>query len=300
MAKKKVSFARAVAGDQSINKIGTYKESTGGGTPIPKGEKLEDHPEAIRVQQPRDEKGQFTYNAANAKPLKYGPSRGDTIPPFLRGIKLTFAIKSKSTINYNNLIYLSTIDMTAEEFIDNFKEYDSKKGFGILMQEIGLKKGKKAKTEKESIEKEEQGIVSKGDKKEEIYTVGYHGDKDEFLNQFKKGKNVKPKTPKGVYTKIPENPTPKQPETPKVEESKPVKPEAPKQPETPKENPYKKEIDAKAIKENPVKWVQDNEGLVKEVLKIAPQMKISKVVQVFSKGVFKNLQEFKDFVEQSK
>lgn len=64
--------------------LGTYQEATGGGTPIPKGEKLADHPEAKRVLQPRDEDGQFTYNAANKRKLKYGPSRGKTTPPYLK------------------------------------------------------------------------------------------------------------------------------------------------------------------------------------------------------------------------
>ena len=65
--------------------LGTYKEATGGGEPIPKGQKRTTQK---RVMQPRDEFGQFTYNAANKKELKYGPSRGTTIPPYLRTKKL--------------------------------------------------------------------------------------------------------------------------------------------------------------------------------------------------------------------
>lgn len=151
----------------SQGKIGSYQESTGGGTPLPKGEKLKDHPEAHRVSQPRDENGQFTYNSANAKPLKYGPSRGDTIPPFLRGIKLTFAVKSDSVLTADNKTYLAGIDMSAEDLLEAFKEYDEDKGFGALSSTIlERKKGRQSAAEKEAIQKGETGTV--GAKGEEV------------------------------------------------------------------------------------------------------------------------------------
>ena len=77
----------------SEEREGKFQEATGGGTPIPKGERLKDHPEAKRVMQPRDDDGQFTYNAVNNKPLKYGSSRGTTIPPLLAGMKINFVNK---------------------------------------------------------------------------------------------------------------------------------------------------------------------------------------------------------------
>lgn len=193
---KKITLARAVAGDQAMNKIGTYKESTGGGTPLKKGEKLRDHPEAHRVSQPRDEEGKFTYNAANAKPLAYGPSRGVTIPPFLKGVKLTYAIKKDTVINYNGLTHLAGIDMTASQFIDSFKEYKLDKGFGKVSQEIiARKRGRKSNLEKDVIANNDDGIIAKdGNQREEIKTVGYRGDKERFISQFKNYKNKqKPK-----------------------------------------------------------------------------------------------------------
>ena len=188
---KKTNIARAIAGDSNINKIGTYQESTGGGTPLEKGEKLKDHPEAHRVSQPRDEQGRFTYNSANEKPLKYGPSRGVTIPPFLRGVSLTFAIKRDTVINYNGLTHLAGINMTASQFIEKFKEYDKNKGFGILMEEIvARKRGRKSAAEKDVIAKGDAGIIAKsGEQKERIDHVGFRGDMNIFMNKFKNIKN---------------------------------------------------------------------------------------------------------------
>lgn len=184
---KKINIARAIAGDSNIDKIGTYKESTGGGTPLKKGEKLRDHPEAHRVSQPRDEEGKFTYNAVNEKPLKYGPSRGVTIPPFLKGVKLTFAIKRDTVINYNGLTHLAGINMTAKEFINKFREFDRKKGFGILTKEIvERKKGRKSAAEKEVIANKDTGIIAKpGQQRETIVSVGFRGDEEIFLSKFR-------------------------------------------------------------------------------------------------------------------
>ena len=89
--------------------IGQFEEAAGGGTPMRRGQKIDhvaetpkeadeyraEHPGAIvRVKQPRDTDGQFTYNSANKRELEYGPSRGKTTPPFLTGFKVTFAKKS--------------------------------------------------------------------------------------------------------------------------------------------------------------------------------------------------------------
>jgi len=138
---------------ESSEKIGNYTESTGGGTPLAKGEKLKDHPEAKRVMQPRDEDGQFTYNSVNGKGLKYGPSRGTTVPPFLRGVKLTFcAPGTKLKIDGQDgiKIKIMTIDMTVEEIVNACKEYiESEEGFAGMGEGSSItKKGRKSKEEK--------------------------------------------------------------------------------------------------------------------------------------------------------
>ena len=143
--------SKGVLGEAS-EKIGNYQESTGGGTPLEKGEKLKDHPEARRVMQPRDENGQFTYNSANGKGLKYGPSRGTTVPPFLRGIKLTYCqpgTKLKIDGQDGIKIKIMTIDMTVEEMVNACKYYiESEEGFAGMGEGSSItKKGRKSKDE---------------------------------------------------------------------------------------------------------------------------------------------------------
>lgn len=97
------------AKERKTPEIGQFEEAAGGGTPMTRGQKIDhvaetpkeadeyraEHPGAIvRVKQPRDTDGQFTYNSANKRELEYGPSRGKTTPPFLTGFKVTFAKKS--------------------------------------------------------------------------------------------------------------------------------------------------------------------------------------------------------------
>lgn len=164
MAKnKKISstFAKVLMGDENEAKIGNYKESTGGGTPLEKGEKLKDHPEAKRVQQPRDEEGKFTYNSVNRKPLKYGPSRGTTVVPFLKGVKIKYAIKKGDKINYNGMIYLAGMDITAEEVLKTFREWKEDEGFGKMETGVSKKVGRRSNEEREAIAKGDQGFVGK-------------------------------------------------------------------------------------------------------------------------------------------
>ena len=167
----KPSKFEATVGKNASDRLGTYQMSTGGGTPLAKGQKLKDHPEAHRVQQPRDEDGQFTYNSANKIPLKYGPSRGTTIPPFLRGVNLNFAKKDENvtSIYKEDKVYKFNLNMSAAEFIQKCKEYlyeidengnQKAVGFKDLIDKVNKKKGKRSKLEKEMISKGEQGIVS--------------------------------------------------------------------------------------------------------------------------------------------
>ena len=154
MATKLNDTSKGILGEAS-KKIGNYTESTGGGTPLAKGEKLKDHPEAKRVMQPRDEDGQFTYNSVNGKGLKYGPSRGTTVPPFLRGVKLTYcAPGTKLKIDGDDgiKVKIMTIDMSVDEIVNACKEYiESEEGFAGMGEGSSItKKGRKSKEEKEA------------------------------------------------------------------------------------------------------------------------------------------------------
>lgn len=173
MAKKvNVDKIRAVFGDKVADKLGTYKEYTGGGTPIPKGEKLEDHPEAKRVKQPRDEEGKFTYNAVNKKPLKYGPSRGTTPIPIFRGIDLNkFVKKGEVTVINGDKRYNTVLNQSLEELMNNFRHYSKKRGFGEWSKEVETKKGRWSKKEKEGkqlFQKDGKTVVIKKEKVERM------------------------------------------------------------------------------------------------------------------------------------
>lgn len=160
--KEHVEKMGKVVGKESAGKIGHYAESTGGGTPIPAGEKLADHPEAKRVQQPRDEEGKFTYNSVNLKTLKYGPSRGKTVPPFMKGVTMTYVVKKdgNSTVSDGKL-YKTHINMSAEEFVNSMQEYKSNEGgfLGIVNARVESKRGRRSQAEKDMLGSGKEGFV---------------------------------------------------------------------------------------------------------------------------------------------
>ena len=183
--------------------IGKFKESTGGGTPMAKGQKIDhvadtpkeadeyrkNHPGAlVRVSQPRDKDGQFTYNSANKKELEYGPSRGKTIPPFLKGVTLTFAKKSGkgSFVGVDGKKYkLPENITTAEEFVKAFTEHTEGEGFG-------------------KFGKIEDTAVGKGGKTGKTISLGY----GQFMSSYPK-KNIKKNPQQSVFKKpMAASPTP--------------------------------------------------------------------------------------------
>lgn len=166
------AFTKATIGKEALDKIGTYQEAPGGGTPVKGGgrgamdknfkvvdskeeaDKIrETDPKAkIRYNQPRDENGQFTYNSSNAKELVTGPSRGYTIPPFLRGVNIKFAevgskIRTKEDGKLKTL--LSTVNMSKEALIMACREYVKEDGFLGMGKDTTIeKKGRESKAEK--------------------------------------------------------------------------------------------------------------------------------------------------------
>ena len=138
--------------------IGQFEEAAGGGTPMTRGQKIDHvaettkeadeyraaHPGAIvRVKQPRDTDGQFTYNSANKRELEYGPSRGKTTPPFLIGFKVTFAKKSGkgAVITPDNKMFkmpdsIKSKDDFERAYMEYSKEGDKFMGFSKEGKEI--------------------------------------------------------------------------------------------------------------------------------------------------------------------
>lgn len=176
-----------IFGKKQAQKIGTYMESTGGGTPLAKGEKLKDHPEAKRVKQPRDEDGRFTYNSANAKPLKYGPSRGETVPPFLRGAKIVFATKKNKSVVYDNTTWNFQVQMEAADLVKMFQDILGAKSAADLMER---KKGRKSDKENQALKKNQQGFVNSDTEITEYKISEFKQKCDAALE---KGKKVTPK-----------------------------------------------------------------------------------------------------------
>ena len=181
--KDKPNFTKGILGKTAYNKIGHFKESTGGGTPIPKGEKLKDHPEAKRVSQPRDEQGRFTYNSMNRKTREH-PYHAKkkvngkwvkkkqsemSIPPVVRNVDFGEAIKSKDRIIYNGKLYVTGVDISKEDFLNMYREYkhiegeapNSDRGFGeIAAKELGRKQGRQmSKAEKQVTRTTKEGLI---------------------------------------------------------------------------------------------------------------------------------------------
>lgn len=135
------------------DRFGNYKKSYGGGTPLPKGEKApsEEWVKDNRQMQPRDDDGKFTYNAVNGIELKYGPSRGTTENPLLRGAKLKM-IKEGQKLKFEDGKVLTAVG--GYDFSRNFNEYSETFGFGEDLDEslFMKKEGRPSKAEKEAPE----------------------------------------------------------------------------------------------------------------------------------------------------
>lgn len=131
MAKSQKTWEEAYgesAKEREVPKIGEFAEAPGGGKPLPKGAKApsKEWVKENRKMQPRDTDGTFTYNSANKKPLEYGPSRGKTVPPFLSGVKLTFAKKSGRgavIMPDGKMFRLPENIKTASDFVRSYMEY---------------------------------------------------------------------------------------------------------------------------------------------------------------------------------
>ena len=165
----------AEAQKQGAQARGTYKEAPGGGTPAKGGGRgamkgdfevvdnkeeaeeirKEDPNAVIRYNQPRDENGQFTYNSANNKEITTKYSRGHTLPPFLKGVNLTF-IKKGSEFQYTDADgkikrVISSIDMTEEELISACKKYlKTEGGFAAIVGTAITKHGRPSATAKQT------------------------------------------------------------------------------------------------------------------------------------------------------
>lgn len=153
-------------GETPEDKIGSYDEAPGGGTPLPYGTKAPS-PQWVREHrkmQPRNPDGTFGYNSQNGKDLKYGPSRGVTVPHFLRGVELNFLEKGSKYIvkeGSQYATYILAMNLTKENLVQICKQYRSYQGgfLGAHQEIMEKKKGRHSKEENEAIAKGEEGEV---------------------------------------------------------------------------------------------------------------------------------------------
>lgn len=165
--KKFVKQLEELTGEKQ-NKIGSYTEAPGGGTPLARGTKApsDEWVKEHRQMQPRDPNtGQFEYNNANAKGTKY-PSRGEKTPMFIEGEDFDMVFnKIKDTehtiITDEGKTAIARLDMTAGEFKEAIKNASEKLGFTTRWN-VENKKGRKSAAEKEALAKGEKGRIGGG------------------------------------------------------------------------------------------------------------------------------------------
>ena len=281
---------RDVFQSYSDKREGHFQEATGGGTPIPKGEKLKDHPEVKRVMQPRDDDGQFTYNAVNNIPLKYGPTRGTTIPPLLAGMKINFVNKKKDAVVLDGLVYVAGLDFTKEELMEMLNDYtiDEEKGKitwnKLPDAEMARKRGRRSQAEKDMIASGEDGYAPN----ETVIMGGRNKRPDgprtpSFVNK-------KPSDPQTGKTPDenngPYNPKP----TPQDNGGSPVQ-------KSVNEQPQKNSIDVGMAKENPVEFGKKYQNEINEIKKLDPKMTASKIINAFATGKIKSFDQLRKMIE---
>lgn len=324
---------RKKQGLKERKKFGEYTESTGGGTPIPKGktkEDMEGKPGFHRVDQPRDEEGKFTYNSANGKGLKYGPSRGETKPPFLDGIVLTCIEEGTTMKTEDQKRILSTINMSVDQLIENCKHYlDDEKGFAGLIGGFITKKGRESKAEKGNVgftgkqDLSKAGETTKENVKnsqaeyqqaesakrraepaldsaprEDYNKAGVTEEglkmREAWREMLKKKAIIKddnpPKPPFGGGSVGPNNNIPPVPPTPVAV--------APTNQQNEQKDEQSNGWDIDKAKNNPKQFLQENFSLIKDMTSMVPGMSASKAIGLIASGKIKSFEQFKSIVDK--
>lgn len=270
--------------DVKFEGLGEYQEATGGGEPIPKGQKMTTQK---RVMQPRDENGQFTYNAANKKPLKYGPSRGKTTPPYLR-IKNT-EIEEKEgerRVRKENIwdvtVKLSGYDKEqlikdCREYVKGYKDKDHEEGFKYRT-DLGdvtftKKSGAKSRAEKAAIMSDYKGDVK---------DLKFSGDKEQLTSDWKEFKEsgIKTSKYKGSLTK---------------KEPGQIKPKAPKAPRFVKEDINLAKNDLEGFKK---KYKNELGKISRMVDKSGVRVNLNKIIGLVGEGKLKSISEIENVVKR--
>ena len=264
--------------------IGQFEEAAGGGTPMRRGQKIDhvaettkeadeyraEHPGAIvRVKQPRDTDGQFTYNSANKRELEYGPSRGKTTPPFLTGFKVTFAKKSGkgAVITPDNKMFkmpdsIKSKDDFERAYMEYRKEGDKFMGFSKEGKEI----------EAGSLSDRAIGRGGKAGRDTKEVTRGYL----ESAKKMKMKKNFRKVERSGSGSEAPKATTPTPTPTPKTESTQP-----------------KGGVDYSLAKTDPDRFIEENmdeiDKLIQEADAAGYELDADAMIDAIASG------EYKDF-----
>lgn len=271
------------AKERKTPEIGQFEEAAGGGTPMTRGQKIDhvaettkeadeyraEHPGAIvRVKQPRDTDGQFTYNSANKRELEYGPSRGKTTPPFLTGFKVTFAKKSgKGAVVTpdNKMFKMPDSIKSKDDFERAYMEY-RKEGDKFM----GLSKEGK-EIEAGSLSDRAIGRGGKAGRDTKEVTRGYL----ESAKKMKMKKNFRKVEKSGGGGEAPKAPTAPTP-TPKTESTQP-----------------KGGVDYSLAKSDPDRFVEENmdeiDKLIQEADAAGYELDADAMIDAIASG------EYKDF-----
>lgn len=272
------------AKERKTPEIGQFEEAAGGGTPMTRGQKIDhvaetpkeadeyraEHPGAIvRVKQPRDTDGQFTYNSANKRELEYGPSRGKTTPPFLTGFKVTFAKKSgKGAVVTpdNKMFKMPDSIKSKDDFERAYMEY-RKEGDKFM----GLSKEGK-EIEAGSLSDRAIGRGGKAGRDTKEVTRGYL----ESAKKMKMKKNFRKVEKSGGGGEAPKATTPTPTPTPKTESTQP-----------------KGGVDYSLAKSDPDRFVEENmdeiDKLIQEADAAGYELDADAMVDAIASG------EYKDF-----
>lgn len=276
------------AKERKTPEIGQFEEAAGGGTPMTRGQKIDhvaetpkeadeyraEHPGAIvRVKQPRDTDGQFTYNSANKRELEYGPSRGKTTPPFLTGFKVTFAKKSgKGAVVTpdNKMFKMPDSIKSKDDFERAYMEY-RKEGDKFM----GLSKEGK-EIEAGSLSDRAIGRGGKAGRDTKEVTRGYleSAKKMKMKKNFRKVEKSGGGSVAGEAPKAPTTPTPTP--TPKTESTQP-----------------KGGVDYSLAKSDPDRFVEENmdeiDKLIQEADAAGYELDADAMIDAIASG------EYKDF-----
>ena len=284
------SYDESIIGKENKSKVGSFEVAAGGGTPKQDGggrgsmnqdfyiaedteeakEIREDNPGAVvRVAQGRDpETGEFI--SARDMGQKRQEEKRAKHPSLIDKDKKDVKFKKGDVIiNKKGERDVILEDVSYEDFVEDVQKY------------LARKKGRKS-----GLEKELKGGSLRyvgGDKRKGTFLSGDKIKAEYFEYKKKKGKKGK------VIRKDWIRKNPKTSEPPKQPENKPTQP-----------TQEKGAFNSSDVKKNPKEYYEKNKDIINEMKTISPGLKDTDALKIIASGKFKNIQDFKEFVQKNK